>query len=99
MLDALKDHWPQYLMEAWGLGVFMVSAAVFTALLEYPVSPAQQAIVDPLVRRALIGMAMGLTAIGIIYSPWGQRSGAHVNPSVTLTFFRLPRRGPGSGCT
>jgi len=32
---------------------------------------------------------MGLTAIGIIYSPWGQRSGAHMNPAVTLTFFRL----------
>jgi aquaporin Z len=32
---------------------------------------------------------MGLTAIGIIYSPWGQRSGAHINPAVTLTFWRL----------
>ncbi len=32
---------------------------------------------------------MGLTAIGIIYSPWGQRSGAHINPAITLTFFRL----------
>jgi aquaporin Z len=32
---------------------------------------------------------MGMTAIGIIYSPWGQQSGAHLNPAVTLTFFRL----------
>ena len=32
---------------------------------------------------------MGLTAIAIIYSPWGKQSGAHLNPSVTLTFFRL----------
>ena len=32
---------------------------------------------------------MGLTAIALIYSPWGQRSGAHLNPSVTLTFYRL----------
>jgi aquaporin Z len=37
----------------------------------------------------LIGIAMGLTAIGIIYSPWGKRSGAHLNPAVTVTFFRL----------
>lgn len=36
-----------------------------------------------------MGMAMGLTAIAIIYSPWGKQSGAHINPSVTLTFFRL----------
>ena len=34
---------------------------------------------------------MGLTAIALIYSPWGQRSGAHFNPAVTLTFFRLRR--------
>jgi aquaporin Z len=25
----------------------------------------------------------------MIYSPWGQRSGAHMNPAVTLVFFRL----------
>lgn len=32
---------------------------------------------------------MGLTAIALIYSPWGKQSGAHFNPSVTLTFFCL----------
>jgi aquaporin Z len=37
----------------------------------------------------LMGIAMGLTAASIIYSPWGRRSGAHMNPAVTLTFFRL----------
>jgi aquaporin Z len=36
-----------------------------------------------------MGLAMGTTAVAIIYSPWGQRSGAHMNPAVTLTFFRL----------
>ena len=37
MLDSFKKHWPEYLMEAWGLGVFMVSAVVFTIFLEHPV--------------------------------------------------------------
>ena len=46
---------------------------------------------DPFVRRSLIGLAMGLTAIGLIYSPWGKRSGAHLNPTITLTFLRLGR--------
>ena len=32
---------------------------------------------------------MGLTAVGIFYSPCGKRSGAHINPSVTLAFFLL----------
>src|SRR5207245_8712954 len=45
-------------------------------------------------RRIPIGLAMGLTAVGLIYSPWGQRSGAHLNPSVTLTFWRLGKVTP-----
>jgi aquaporin Z len=87
--DIIRAHWPEYLMEAVGLGLFMVSAAVVTALLEYPHSPLYALLPDPFIRRTLIGMAMGLTAIGIIYSPWGKRSGAHLNPAVTVTFFRL----------
>ena len=87
--DIMRDHWPEYLMEAAGLGLFMISAAVMTSLLEYPHSPFFLLLPDPAVRRILIGIAMGLTAIGIIYSPWGKRSGAHLNPAVTVTFFRL----------
>jgi aquaporin Z len=89
MLNALKHHWPEYLMEAVELGLFMISACVFVVLLEHPASPVRQAISDPVPRRVLIGIAMGLTAISLIYSPWGQRSGAHFNPSVTLTFLWL----------
>jgi aquaporin Z len=87
--SALTTHWPEYLMEAAELGLFMVSACIFVALFEYPESAAHAAIGDPVVRRILIGVAMGLTAIAIIYSPMGKRSGAHFNPAVTLTFYRL----------
>jgi aquaporin Z len=76
-------------MEMAELGLFMISACIFATLLGHPVSPVPQLVADPLVRRLGMGMAMGLTAVGIIYSPWGQQSGAHLNPSVTLTFFRL----------
>jgi aquaporin Z len=84
-----RQHWPEYLMEGAGLGLFMISAAAVTSLVEYPGSPVHHALPDPVVRRILIGLAMGLTAIGIIYSPWGKRSGAHLNPAVTLTFLKL----------
>ncbi len=89
MWKALREHWPEYLMEAAGLGMFMVSACVFAAVLEHPASPVRQAIAEPMLRRVLMGIAMGLTAVGIVYSPWGKQSGAHLNPSVTMAFFRL----------
>jgi aquaporin Z len=89
MRRAFREHWPEYLMEAACLGTFMISAGLFTALLEYPNSPVRHAIPSDFVRLALNGLAMGLTAIGIIYSGWGARSGAHMNPAVTWTFFRL----------
>ena len=76
-------------MEAACLGLFMVSAFTFGTILEHPDSPVHQAIPSSLLRRFLMGLAMGSTAIGIIYSPWGKQSGAHINPSTTLTFFRL----------
>ena len=89
------QHWPEYLMEAAGLGLFMISACVFGTLLEHPASPVRAGrCPTPLVRRVLMGLAMGLTAIAIIYSPWGQRSGAHMNPAVTLTFLRLGKVAP-----
>src|SRR5919197_6227264 len=89
MRNALRYHWPEYLMEAAGLGLFMLSACLVTVFVEHPASLVRTAIPSALLRRVLIGVAMGLTAIALIYSPWGKRSGAHFNPSVTLTFFRL----------
>lgn len=93
-IEALRRHWPEYLIETVGLGVFMVSAGVFTTLLEYPGSFIRGAIADAWARRALIGLAMGATSIALIYSPWGGRSGAHFNPAVTLTFYRLGKVAP-----
>lgn len=86
---ALRSHWPEYLMEAWGLGMFMISAGLFATLLEYPGSPVHAALADGGVRRLLMAAAMGLTATALIYSPWGRQSGAHFNPAVTLTYLFL----------
>lgn len=91
---ALAEHWPEYLMEATQLGLFMASACVLATLLEHPASPLHQAVVDPTSRRLIMGLGMGLTAIGLIYSPWGKQSGAHLNPAVTLTFLRLGKVTP-----
>jgi aquaporin Z len=63
-------------------------------LLEHPASPVYQAIPSDFLRRLLIGLAMGGTAVALIYSGWGQRSGAHFNPAATLMFYRLGRVAP-----
>src|SRR5262245_32776396 len=94
MTRALRFHWPEYLMEAAALATFMVSACAFGALLWHPRSPAADLLPDGVGRRAVMGLAMGLTNVGLIYSPWGQQSGAHMNPSVTLTFLRLGKVRP-----
>ena len=79
----------EYLMEAGLLGIFMLLACAFVVLLDYPSSPVRLAIPDAGLRRLLTGLAMGTTAVSLIYSPWGMQSGAHFNPATTLTFYRL----------
>jgi aquaporin Z len=86
---ALLTHWPEYLMEAWGLATIMVVAGVMATLLEHPASPLRSLIADPLVRRLVMGLAVGGTLIAVIHSPWGKQSGAHINPATTLAFLRL----------
>ena len=86
---ALTQHWPEYMIEGLCLGMFMISACSFAVLLEHPASPVRMVIASPDLRRFLAGIAMGLTAILLIYSPLGTRSGAHMSPATTLTFFRL----------
>jgi aquaporin Z len=79
----------RYAAEGLGLGIFMFFACVCVVLLEHPRSSGLAAFPDPLVRRALMGLAMGLTAVINVYSPWGKLSGAHINPAVSLTFVAL----------
>jgi aquaporin Z len=88
---ALASHWPEYLMELAELGLFMVSACVFTAALEHSSSPVHQLFPNPLLRRVLMGSAMGMTLLLLVLSPWGKRSGAHMNPAITLMFLRLEK--------
>jgi aquaporin Z len=85
---------PDYAIEAMCLALFLVSAVAFTVLLEHPDSPVRMSLVDPFLRRALMGLAMGLTAAALIYSPLGMRSGAHMNPAVTLAWARVGRMRP-----
>ena len=81
-------------MEAAALGIFMVSAGTVTTLVDSPDFPLLALLPSAAFRRFLVGLAMGGTAMGIIYSPWGRRSGAHMNPAITVAFLRLGRIPP-----
>ncbi|MDX2130522.1 MAG: aquaporin [Planctomycetota bacterium] len=94
LVDALRAHWPEYLIEATLLGALMVSACVSVRVVQHDASPLRRRIPSAFARRALIGVLMGLTAVALIYSPLGQRSGAHMNPATTLAFFTLGKIGP-----
>src|SRR5882672_3597841 len=87
--DSLRLHWPEYLMEAGETGLYLFSACAVATLLWHPASPAQPYLPSETVRRMLMGLAMGVTIIAIVLTPWGKQSGAHLNPAVTLTFYRL----------
>ncbi len=89
MLEALKRHWREYIFEAVGLALFMIFAGGLTALLEHPDSPLHQAIPASMLRRVVLGLVMGTYIALLIYSPWGRRTGAHINPAVTIAFWRM----------
>ena len=82
MMRSLRTRWTYYAIEAWALGSFMAVAGTTAVVLSRV--PAA-----PILHRLMFGSAMGLTAMAIVYSPWGRRSGAHFNPAITLTYHLL----------
>jgi aquaporin Z len=92
--EALRANWRVYAIDGALLGMFMISACASVAVIEHPSSPLPQAVQSDLLRRAMVGLCMGLTAIGLIYSPWGRRSGAFMNPAMIVSFLRLGKLQP-----
>jgi aquaporin Z len=87
-----KKNWKFYLQEALGLAIFMVSACFFSGML-FGKNGFLVSDLTGTIRQSLLGLMMGLTALYIFYSPFTSRSGSHINPAVTLAFFRLGKIG------
>lgn len=94
-MNGAGRHWPEYAIEAALLGCFLMAACGFATVLEHPDSPVRAALPDAGTRRLVMGIAMGCTAIALISSPFGRRSGAHMNPALTLTYLRLGKIARG----
>ena len=88
-IDCVRFHWPEYLMEAAGVGLFLFLTCVFASLLLSPASPVRHFIDNTVELRALMGLGVGATVAAIVKSPWGKQSGGHFNPALTLAFYRL----------
>lgn len=86
-------HWRDYLVEGCGLFLFMLVAGSAATLFEHPSSAVRQAESSDVLRRLATGCLMGLTIAALAYHPYGQRTGTHLNPAVTLAFWQLGRIG------
>lgn len=80
-----RAHWPEFLIEAWGMAILLLVSSFITALIEPRFHMAWPAYA----RRLVEGLAIASTVVGLVYSPWGRRSGAHFNPAITITFWWL----------
>jgi aquaporin Z len=93
-VKTLRTHWFLYVFEATELAIFMISACAFTVFLFDPAWTWMHDLPSAALRRLLMGLAMGVTAVLIIHSPMGKRSGAHFNPAITLSYLRLGKIAP-----
>ena len=91
---AFRKNKKHYLQEALGLALFMISACFFSAMIFSANGSWNHAIPGELLKGALMGLMMGLTALFIFYSPWTAPGGSHINPAVTFTFLRLDKMCP-----
>ena len=95
-LEALRAHWPEYVLEAAQLAVFLVLIGLTLVAFEAPGSPLR--VRDAVLARAAAGLGIGAVAVALIYSPSGRRTGPHLNPAVTLAFLRLGKVKPWDAC-
>ena len=93
MLDSFRRNWPHYLAEAAGLAFFMFGASLVTVQCRYPDAWMHKIMAPPFAHQVALGVLMGFVVLAIVYSPWGKKSGAHINPAVTLVMWRLGKIG------
>ena len=84
-----RSHLPEYFCELFGTAIMMLIGIGAVAVIWHPGSPFETWIPWPSLRRLLTGTIFAGGATLVVYSRLGQRSGAHINPAVTLAFWTL----------
>jgi aquaporin Z len=91
LVDAFRVHWREYLMEGTEISALMLITCLSGTLLYSRDSPLGSLAFSRALRSLLMGTAVAIAAFLIITSPLGRRSGAHMNPAITASFFWLGR--------
>jgi aquaporin Z len=84
----MRRNLPLYACELVGTALMLFWGVSAVALMWGRGSPVPE-IGNPALRRLITGLLFAGGATAVVYSPLGQRSGAHINPAITLAFWRL----------
>jgi aquaporin Z len=82
-----RGAWRTWAWEALGTGLLVLVGLSFVILDFAPGSPVVRALPAPALRRLVTGFLFGSTGAAIAVSQVGRRTGAHINPAVTLAFW------------
>ena len=84
----MRRNLSAYLSEFAGTAIMLFIGVSAVAFMWAPGSPVP-VVPNAALRRLLTGIMFAGGATAVVYSPLGQISGAHINPAVTLAFWRL----------
>ena len=84
----MRRNLPAYFAEFAGTAVMLFVGVSAVAFMWAPGSPVP-VVPSPALRRLLTGVMFAGGATAVVYSPLGQISGGHINPAVTLAFWKM----------
>src|SRR5678815_4623405 len=84
----MRRNLSAYLSEFAGTAIMLFIGVSAVAFMWSPGSPVP-VVENGALRRLLTGLMFAGGATAVVYSPLGQISGGHINPAVTLAFWRL----------
>ena len=84
----MRRNLSAYLSEFAGTAIVLFIGVSAVAFMWGPGSPVP-VVPNGALRRLLTGILFAGGATAVVYSPLGQMSGGHINPAVTLAFWRL----------